>query len=214
LLVRDQGIGVAEEHHELIFQRFERVTEARNRGGFGLGLWIVRQIVEAHGGKISIFSRPGVGSTFAVELPLASGRPPVAHDEVIMLVDEDPMVRGAFRECLDGHDPWAVTACNGFDALALLHFGFSAQLILVANDASSPEGSTHLDELRATARARNIPLASLVKPDSTVPGGTADEPRLEKPFSAQALRGFVADILRAGRQAAPPDQSPELPSPG
>ena len=70
LLVRDQGIGVAEEHHDLIFQRFERVTEARNRGGFGLGLWIVRQIVEAHAGTIRVFSRPGIGSTFGVELPL------------------------------------------------------------------------------------------------------------------------------------------------
>jgi two-component system, LuxR family, sensor kinase FixL len=194
LLVRDQGIGVAEEHHELIFQRFERVTEARNRGGFGLGLWIVRQIVEAHGGKISIFSRPGVGSTFAVELPLANGRPAATHDEVILLVDDDPAIRGAFRDFLDGHDPWPVTACTGFDALALLHFGFSAQAILVSPSLPVMEGTNYIEELSAAARARNVPLVWLVEPGqatSALPG-----PRLEKPFSPEALRSFIADTLR------------------
>ena len=199
LLVRDQGIGVAAEHHELIFQRFERVTEARNRGGFGLGLWIVRQIVEAHGGQIRLFSRPGVGTTFAVELPLANGRPALAHDKVVMLIDEDPAVRGGFRECLDGHEPWPVTASNGFEALALLHFGFSPQLILADIDLPRLDGTAFIEELRAEARARGIPLAWLVGPGGRSPGG--HQPWLEKPFSAAALRNFVAEVLHAADSA-------------
>jgi signal transduction histidine kinase len=71
LVVRDNGIGIAPEHLERVFGRFERAVSERNYGGFGLGLWISRQIVEAMGGRISVDSQPGSGSTFTVVLPLA-----------------------------------------------------------------------------------------------------------------------------------------------
>jgi PAS domain S-box-containing protein len=67
--VRDRGIGIAPEHQSRLFQRFERVVSNRNYGGFGLGLWIVRQLVEAHGGAVRLESALGVGSEFLVELP-------------------------------------------------------------------------------------------------------------------------------------------------
>jgi signal transduction histidine kinase len=67
--VRDQGIGIAPEHLERIFIRFERAVSARNYGGLGLGLYIARQIVESLGGAIRVTSEPGVGSAFTVTLP-------------------------------------------------------------------------------------------------------------------------------------------------
>ncbi|MCP3099059.1 GAF domain-containing protein [Myxococcus sp. K15C18031901] len=67
--VKDGGIGIAEEHLPRLFHRFERAVSERNYGGFGLGLWITRQIVEAMGGNITVHSVLGVGSTFTVELP-------------------------------------------------------------------------------------------------------------------------------------------------
>lgn len=69
LTVRDHGIGIAPEHQARIFQRFERAVSKSDYGGFGLGLWIVRQIVDAHAGVIRVASEPGRGSTFIVELP-------------------------------------------------------------------------------------------------------------------------------------------------
>jgi PAS domain S-box-containing protein len=73
LVVRDRGIGVAAEDRERIFERFERV-EGTKAPGLGLGLYIVRQIVEAHGGSIVVVSETGAGSTFTVKLPLAPPR--------------------------------------------------------------------------------------------------------------------------------------------
>jgi signal transduction histidine kinase len=71
LVVTDQGIGIAPEEQARIFEKFERAVSERQYGGFGLGLWIVRQIVESHGGSIRVASEAGKGSTFVVELPLS-----------------------------------------------------------------------------------------------------------------------------------------------
>jgi signal transduction histidine kinase len=70
--VSDRGIGIAPEDHNRIFERFERAVSSRNFGGFGLGLWIVRQLVEAHGGTIQVASALGEGATFTVTLPMVS----------------------------------------------------------------------------------------------------------------------------------------------
>jgi signal transduction histidine kinase len=69
LSVRDHGIGIAREAQARVFERFERVAPVQHFGGFGLGLWIARQIVEAHRGSIAIESEPGQGALFTVRLP-------------------------------------------------------------------------------------------------------------------------------------------------
>jgi PAS domain S-box-containing protein len=69
VVVRDQGIGIEPSAQSRIFGRFERAVSDRHYGGFGLGLWIVRELVEAHGGNVHFESELGRGSTFVVELP-------------------------------------------------------------------------------------------------------------------------------------------------
>lgn len=67
--VRDNGIGISEDAKEKIFNRFERSVNANEVSGLGLGLFISKQIVEAHKGKIWVESEIGAGSTFHVDLP-------------------------------------------------------------------------------------------------------------------------------------------------
>jgi signal transduction histidine kinase len=70
LRVCDGGQGVAEADRVRIFERFERAVSVRRYGGFGLGLWVARQIAEAHGGGITLESGPDADTVFAVDLPL------------------------------------------------------------------------------------------------------------------------------------------------
>jgi signal transduction histidine kinase len=76
LAIHDHGLGIPLEDQDRIFRRFERAASSRNYAGIGLGLWIVKQIVDALGGAITVDSRPELGSTFTVELPRQ--RPPAS----------------------------------------------------------------------------------------------------------------------------------------
>ncbi|WP_437952058.1 ATP-binding protein [Sorangium sp. So ce296] len=78
LQVMDQGIGIAQEYIARIFGRFERAAPTSSYGGLGVGLYIVDQILRAHGGSIQVESAPGMGARFQVALPLpprAAGSP-------------------------------------------------------------------------------------------------------------------------------------------
>jgi len=75
VLVRDDGPGIEPEHLKRIFERFYRVEKSRSKdsGGTGLGLAITKHIVEAHGSKISVTSKPGKGTQFRFKLPKGKG---------------------------------------------------------------------------------------------------------------------------------------------
>lgn len=90
--VVDQGIGIPEKSLDRVFERFYRVDPARSRetGGSGLGLAITKHCVQENGGRISVWSRKGEGSTFTIELPAAPA------DEEPTAADEEPTaVQGA-----------------------------------------------------------------------------------------------------------------------
>jgi signal transduction histidine kinase len=69
LVVEDHGVGIRPEDQSRIFGLFERAADERRYGGLGLGLYIARRIVEAHGGTITCSSAPDAGARFEVELP-------------------------------------------------------------------------------------------------------------------------------------------------
>ncbi|QEH37627.1 Sensor protein SrrB [Aquisphaera giovannonii] len=88
LEVEDQGAGIAPEDQARIFGRFERASKGYRKESLGLGLYIVRSLVEAHGGSIGVRSEPGRGATFTVTLPRKR-----------LPVDEGPSAAGS------GHGP-------------------------------------------------------------------------------------------------------------
>ena len=73
IAVTDSGVGISKQDQKRIFERFYRTDPARSRqtGGTGLGLSIVKHVIESHLGEIKLFSKPGVGSTFTLRLPVA-----------------------------------------------------------------------------------------------------------------------------------------------
>jgi two-component system sensor histidine kinase SenX3 len=76
IFVSDEGVGIEKSDQERVFERFYRVDTARSRatGGTGLGLAIVKHVANNHGGRVGLWSSPGVGSTFTLHLPA----PPVS----------------------------------------------------------------------------------------------------------------------------------------
>jgi two-component system sensor histidine kinase VicK len=78
LTVQDEGMGIAPDDQERVFDKFFRTAEASSAiGGTGLGLAVAREIVETHGGSIKVESEPGEGSRFWIELPV--GSPAASH---------------------------------------------------------------------------------------------------------------------------------------
>jgi PAS domain S-box-containing protein len=80
LAVVDRGVGIDPADAERIFERFERAASWRNYGGLGLGLYLTRRIVEAHGGTVHAEGSRGAGATFVIELP-KDGPPPAEVDD-------------------------------------------------------------------------------------------------------------------------------------
>lgn len=70
LAVEDEGGGIPRQHRERVFQRFERAAPSTEYGGLGIGLWLTREIIRAHGGDVSVHEVQGRGARFLVELPL------------------------------------------------------------------------------------------------------------------------------------------------
>jgi signal transduction histidine kinase len=70
ITVSDYGIGIAPADLDRIFNRFERVAPSNRYAGLGLGLYISRRVMDAHGGSIRVRSEEGKGATFEVTLPI------------------------------------------------------------------------------------------------------------------------------------------------
>lgn len=122
--VSDNGIGIASEFHDKVFEKFQQVDTSSTREvkGSGLGLPIVRSIVEAHGGSVHLESEPGKGSTFIVTLPA-----PEVDEDYVPVVSE-----GKREEPASGLRP--VPAVVTAEEAAATVRGRRAQNILVVDD--------------------------------------------------------------------------------
>jgi len=122
--VRDQGRGIPADKGESVFERFQQVdaSDARKKGGTGLGLTICRSIVQQHGGRIWLESRPGEGSAFSFTVPLwqeAESAPMIPNGRPLVLAcDDDPSVLEVVQAALEQRGYQVVTVTTGQEAVA------------------------------------------------------------------------------------------------
>jgi PAS domain S-box-containing protein len=210
-LVRDTGIGIAPEAQQRIFREFEQADEhiARSHGGTGLGLSISERIVKRMGGRITLQSQPGLGSTFEVSIPLAaagSGSEPrifAAPDlagRSIMLVAPQSIEASLIARRLQR---WGGQTCVVSD-------------VAVAR-ALLPERSWHavlLDHALGTAEVKSLSVAAGLHATQRIVLFTPATRHEFLPASDQsAFTGYLVKPLRAASLAMRLSMAPEVAAP-
>ncbi len=162
LRVADTGPGIPRDKWDQIFERFVQLSnpDKREIAGVGLGLYIVKQIVERHGGAVWVNSEPGAGSEFFVSLPSLTARaadaPPPAPDACpgrVLVCDADPELAAMIAQTLRAQRFDVRTAHSGCRLLSQLAQGDTD---VVVTDVLLPDMSAHelLDGLAAIADRR------------------------------------------------------------
>jgi CheY-like chemotaxis protein len=224
--VQDTGEGIKPEFLTYVFDRFrqENATTTRRHGGLGLGLAIVKQLVELHGGAISVMSPgPGQGSTFSVSLPIRTNRelanvdgrpapkPAEAHPDTrvslaglrILVVDDEPDAGALLRRLLEDRGAH-VLLCESADAAFKIIATQPLDMLL------SDIGMPHEDGYSLMRRVRQLPAQQGGKiPAVALTAYVRDEDRnnalgagfhhhLTKPVQAGELIATIA-LLSAGQ---------------
>ena len=227
LTFSDSGVGMRDEVQERIFEPFFTTKEVGR--GTGLGLPIVLGIVQQHGGLVRVYSRPGIGTTFKVYLPLADAaaaagvhpapaqeQPLARGDERILLVEDELDVRRVIRAALQSAGHTVVEASNGVDALEALQRG-GAPFDLVVSDAIMPRMNGRELHLALRERHPGLPVLfisgyafDIIRHRALIDEGVD---LLMKPFTPRALLARVREILdrrrsRGGGASAPPPAGP------
>ena len=223
LTVRDDGIGMRAEIIPHLFDRFVQGDEIGRgrRGGLGLGLAIVRHIVEVHGGVVEAASDgEGHGSTFTVMLPLmpvAEVGAPAARPLVprsvrgvrVLVIDGDDDARQACAMMLEEQGADVVTAGSSAQALVAVDT-FQPQVILCELALPGDDGIAFIRALRATERGSAIPAAALTalatESDRTRALESGFQVHLAKPIDGERLADTVAAL--ATRDALPGAPAP------
>jgi CheY-like chemotaxis protein len=163
--VADTGAGIDAADVPHLFDRFWQARKV-GRKGSGLGLGIVKRIVEAHGGRIWVETEVGVGSTFFFTLPVArpaagGAEPPAAGSHkprLVLVVDDEPDVRAALCETLEREGYRVATAANGAEALEFLRREEPPFLIILDLVMPVLDGWAFLAERNEDPALRSIPV--------------------------------------------------------
>jgi CheY-like chemotaxis protein/two-component sensor histidine kinase len=213
--VSDNGFGISAADQERLFTRFYRVDSSITRevGGTGLGLSIVKDLVELHGGQVSVRSAEGEGSTFAFTVPLApeedraaatqaipgvpAGRPATAvPGATILVVEDDPDVAQLIRQQLRKAGYAVTVAHSAEEALAAIAEKLP-DLITLDIDLPGIHGDELAQRLQADPATKDIPilvLSILVDDPGRMQVGAY---ALPKPIDQEQLVTTVAQLLHS-----------------
>jgi len=226
IAVRDSGIGIAPAFLDHVFERFRQAdpTTTRQHGGLGLGLSIVKHLVEQHGGTVSAASDgEGCGSCFTVRLPRRlsqyeipevvddrrAQRRVAAHDLSglqVLVVDDEEDARELIKRILNDCNAEVLTAATASEALMLLQH---ARPDLMVSDLGMPEvdGYGLLDRIRAmgTSRGGDLPAIALTafarSEDRIKALSSGFLAHVSKPVEPNDLTAKVAAMSRPQRHA-------------
>jgi len=216
--VADTGIGIPASALDEVFQPFHQVdsTRSRLRGGTGLGLAISQRIVQAMGGRITVESRPDVGSVFSFELlvPLSPNAPlPVSESDfgrleasgalggTVLLIEDNPVNRMIGAEMLKSFGVEVVEAEDGAQGVAMLEH---QRVDLVLMDIQMPvldgyAATRQVRERESKLRLPRVPIVALTATafdeDAAQSMAAGMDAHLAKPYSRAQLRDLLARWL-------------------
>ncbi len=211
--IQDSGIGLSEEEQEQLFTRFFRANNRTTQevGGTGLGLTIVRSLIELHGGEISVSSTVGKGSTFSFTLPLAAQVDRVASPISamglrpggrVLVVDDEPDIANLVGRYLERAGYTVLVANNSSTALSLAS-SERLELIILDIQLADVDGFTVLEQLKSQPQTADIPVLMLsVMPDDGRSKRLGAVDYLNKPISEGELLARV-DLALATEPTGP-----------
>jgi PAS domain S-box-containing protein len=207
--VMDRGPGIAPEDVGRLFRKFQQLDgkTVRAVGGTGLGLAICRGIVEEHGGRISVDSRPGAGATFSVRLPVpgTAGAAPIQDvpDErreeapLVLVVDDEADVRTLLRDVLQGAGFRVIEAGRVLEGVELAR---QRRPDVITMDLMLPDldGFEAIRLLREQPETRETPVVvlSAIEVEPGDPRALGATICLGKPFSSADLLSAIHSHLR------------------
>ncbi|HZT05530.1 MAG TPA: response regulator [Chloroflexota bacterium] len=208
LAVSDSGVGMDAETQARIFDPFFTTKDAGK--GTGLGLSTVYGIVQQSGGSITVYSEPGVGTTFKIYLPVVDEAPvgmasrigPLARgSETLLLVEDEPGVRALLKSVVRTSGYQVLEAQTGEEALTLAG-AHAGRIDLLMTDLVLPgmTGRELSDQLAAARPGLKVLFLSGYTSDVAVRQGVlnAKMPFLQKPFTAALLSRKVREVLDSG----------------
>jgi len=214
--VLDTGEGISREFLPFVFDRFRQAdsSTSRRHGGLGLGLALVRQIVELHGGQVTVFSEgPKQGSSFWIRLPIGAGgviahpvadsRPVTLHGISVLIVDDNEEARELLGVALQEYGAAVTSVPSAPRALEYLR-GTTIPDVLIS-DVAMPESDGYdlIRHVRTLPGAvHNIPaiaVTAYANPDDRIRALVAGFHRhLPKPVDPAVLAATVATLVPAG----------------
>jgi PAS domain S-box-containing protein len=212
IAVTDSGIGISDEQMKRLFEEFSQADASTTRkyGGTGLGLAISRKLCRMMGGDISVESRPGVGSTFIVDLPYRPVGAQAAAADLrtataaacaaakrrgrVLVIDDDDTARALLARTLKAEGYDVITADGGVKGLELAR-AFMPSAITLDVNMPDRDGWDVLQDLKADEALRDIPVVMVtILEDRKQANALGASDFLTKPVSRKAL-GAVLDRL-------------------